>query len=126
MVHSFAFCRLAAIMERFDEVDSSGRQVTTTSDDVTGSHDTTSVSRDTTSASHDTSSRSHDPPRSSRPSTSTSKHVPAGRPPSGASKIDSHRVTGMDEFQVLVKMCWAQNFIAILYLSCCHFCERSL
>jgi len=95
-------------MERFDEVDSSGRQVTTTNDDATGSHDTaidtttgshdtTTGLHDTTSVSRDTTSVSHDPPRSVRSSMSATRQLPVGKPPSGSvtSKIDSHRVAGM-------------------------------
>lgn len=60
-------------MERFDEVDQSGRQVAP-NDSITpsGSHD----------------AKSHN--------VSTTKQLPVGKPPSGgASKIDTHRVAGM-------------------------------
>ena len=92
-------CRLSAIMERFDEVDLSGRQVPS-NDSIApsgSSHDASShdvKSHDAKShdaKSHDTKSRdskSHDPITSS-----ATKHLPVGKPPSG--KIDSHRVGGV-------------------------------
>jgi len=69
-------------MERFDEVDLSGCQVPS-NDSIapSGSHDDTS--------SHD--AKSHDTATSS-----TSKQLPVGKPPSGGvSKIDRHRVAGV-------------------------------
>ena len=93
----YTHCRLSAIMERFDEVDLSGCQVPS-NDSIapSGSHDASSQdasSHDTSS--HDTSShdaKSHNPAPSS-----TTKHLPVGKPPTGggASKIDSHRAAGV-------------------------------
>ena len=87
-------CRLSAIMERFDEVDLSGRQVPS-NDSIApsgSSHDASSHDVKSHDAkSHDTKSRdskSHDPITSS-----ATKHLPVGKPPSG--KIDSHRVGGV-------------------------------
>ena len=77
----YAHCRLSAIMERFDEVDLSGRQVPSNDSLApSGSHD---------ASSHD--AKSHDVI-----TPSTTKQLPVGKPPSGGvSKIDSHRATGM-------------------------------
>ena len=85
----YTHCRLSAILERFDEVDQSGCQVPSNDNIVpSGSHDTSS---------HDTSSRdtkSHNPTPSS-----TTKHLPVGKPPTGGvSKIDSHRAAGVFSF----------------------------
>lgn len=74
----YTCCRLSAIMERFDEVDSSGRQVPSNNSIApSGSHDTSS---------HD--AKSHDAVASSA--------TKPGKPSmGGVSKIDSHRVTGV-------------------------------
>ena len=90
----YTHCRLSAILERFDEVDHSGCQVPSNDNIVpSGSHDASSHD----ASSHDTSSRdtkSHNPTPSS-----TTKHLPVGKPPSGGvSKIDSHRAAGVFSF----------------------------
>lgn len=77
----YAYCRLSAIMERFDEVDLSGRQVP--------SNDSLAPS-----GSHDSSS--HDAKLHDAITPSATKQLPVGKPPiGGVSKIDRHRVTGM-------------------------------
>ena len=73
-------------MERFDEVDLSGCKVPS-NDSIapSGSHD---------ASSHDTSS--HDAKSHGPITSSATKHLPVGKPPSGGvSKIDSHRATGV-------------------------------
>jgi len=83
-------------MERFDEVDLSGRQVPSNDSlALSGSHDASSHDVSSHGAkSHDTSS--HDAKSHDVIAPSTTKQLPVGKPPSvGVSKIDSHRVTGM-------------------------------
>ena len=78
-------------MERFDEVDLSGCKVPS-NDSIapSGSHDASS--HDTSS--HDTSS--HDAKSHGPITSSATKHLPVGKPPSGGvSKIDSHRAVGV-------------------------------
>ena len=96
----YTHCRLSAIMERFDEVDLSGCQVPS-NDSIapSGSHDASSHDASSHDASsHDTSSHdtsSHDTKSHNPAPSSTTKHLPVGKPPTGgASKIDSHRAAG--------------------------------
>ena len=73
-------------MEKFDEVDLSGCKVPS-NDSIapSGSHD---------ASSHDTSS--HDTKSHGPITSSATKHLPVGKPPSGGvSKIDSHRAAGV-------------------------------
>ena len=74
-----AMHRLSAIMERFDEVDLSGRQVPSNEN----------IAPTPPSGSHD--AKSHNTVTSS-----TTKQLPVGKPPIGSvSKVDAHRVAGM-------------------------------
>lgn len=91
-------------MERFDEVDLSGRQVPSNESIApvpsSGSHDTSSHdARSHDNRSHDTRShntRLHDARSHDAIISSVTKQLPVGKPPSGnVSKVDSHRAAGM-------------------------------